>query len=73
MIDAFTYAGTARFYRSIPLEDIVPPPKVPREEFDDGMPVALQFAVRSVDDRPAVWRRIDGGRTLEAEIVFELS
>lgn len=56
-----TYAGTARFYRSIPLEDIIPPPKVPREEFDDGKPFALQFAVRNVDDRPAVWLRIDGG------------
>lgn len=56
-----TYAGTARFHRSIPLEDIVPPPKAPREEFDDGMPFAIRFSVRSIDDRPAVWLRIDGG------------
>lgn len=56
-----TYAGTARFYRSIPLEDIVPPPKSPREQYDDGMPFSLQFAVRTVDGKPAVWLRIDGG------------
>jgi hypothetical protein len=55
-----TYAGTARFHRSIPLEDIVPPPP-PREDFGGGTPFAVQFAVRSVDDRPAVWLRIDGG------------
>jgi len=56
-----TYSGTARFHRSIPLEDIVPPPRVPREELDDGTPFAVQFAVRSVDGRGAVWLRIDGG------------
>lgn len=55
-----TYAGTARFHRAIPLEDIVPPPP-PREDFGGGRPFAVQFAVRSVDDRPAVWLRIDGG------------
>lgn len=55
-----TYAGTARFHRAIPLEDIVPPPP-PREDFGGGTPFAVQFAVRSVDDRPAVWLRIDGG------------
>lgn len=56
-----TYSGTARFYRSIPLEDIVPPPPSPRQEFGDASPFAVQFAVRSVDDRPAIWLRIDGG------------
>lgn len=56
-----TYSGTARFYRSIPLEDIVPPPTSPRQEYGDASPFAVQFAVRSVDDRPAVWLRIDGG------------
>lgn len=56
-----TYAGTARFYRSIPLEDIVPPPPSPRQEFGDASPFAVQFAVRSVNDRPAVWLRIDDG------------
>jgi hypothetical protein len=56
-----TYAGTAGFHRAIPLEDIVPPPPSPREDFGGGAPFAVQFAVRSVDDRPAVWLRIDGG------------
>ncbi|MGQ3297841.1 hypothetical protein [Reyranella sp.] len=56
-----TYAGSARFYRSIPLEDIFPPPASPREEFGDATPFAVEFAVRRVDDRPAVWLRIDGG------------
>lgn len=56
-----TYAGAARFYRSIPLEDIVPPPKVPREDFDDRTPFAVHFAVRTVDGNGAVWLRVDGG------------
>jgi len=56
-----TYAGTARFHRSIPLEDIVPAPASPREDFGGGTPFTVQFAVRRVDDRPAVWLRIDGG------------
>lgn len=56
-----TYYGAARFYRSIPLEDIVPPPQVPREEYDDGTPFAVHFAVRAVDGNPAVWLRIDSG------------
>ncbi|TAJ92019.1 MAG: hypothetical protein EPO10_29550 [Reyranella sp.] len=56
-----TYSGTARFYRSIPLEDIVPPPTSPREEYDDGRPFVIQFTVRSVDGSPGVWLRIDSG------------
>ncbi len=55
------YSGTARFYRALPLEDIVPPPPAPREDLGGGTPFAVQFAVRSIDDRPAVWLRIDGG------------
>lgn len=56
-----TYAGTARFHRSIPLEDIVPPPASPREEYGGGMPFPVQFAVRRIGERPAIWLRIDGG------------
>lgn len=63
-----TYAGTARFYRSIPLEDIVPTPKSPREEYGSGTPFALQFAVRTVDGNPAVWLRIDGGPMQTEEV-----
>ena len=51
----------ARFYRSLPLEDIVPPPIKPREDFDDGMPFPVDFSVRSADGNVAVWLRIDGG------------
>jgi hypothetical protein len=63
-----TYSGAARFYRSIPLEDIVPPPKVPRENFDDGTPFAVQFAVRSAEGNGAVWLRIDDGPMQTDEI-----
>lgn len=56
-----TYSGIARFYRALPLEDIVPAPAAPREDLGGGTPFAVQFAVRSIDDRPAVWLRIDGG------------
>jgi hypothetical protein len=56
-----TYAGAARFHRSIPLEDIYPPPKVPREDYDDGTPFALHFALRPAAESLAVWLRIDGG------------
>jgi hypothetical protein len=56
-----TYAGTALFHRAIPLEDIVPPPPAPRQEFGGASPFGIRFAVHSVDDRPAIWLRIDGG------------
>lgn len=57
----------ARFYRSLPLEDIVPPPITPREDFDDGMPFPVDFSVRSADGNVAVWLRIDGGPMLTDE------
>lgn len=56
-----TYAGAARFHRSIPLEDIYPPPKVPQENYADGTPFALHFALRAAGGSLAVWLRIDGG------------
>lgn len=56
-----TYFGAARFYRSIPLEDIFPPPKSPSVDLDDHTPFALHFAVRTVDGNAAVWLRIDDG------------
>jgi hypothetical protein len=55
------YIGAARFYRSIPLEDIYPPPKNPRVDLDDRAPFGVYFEIRSVDDLPAIWLRIDGG------------
>ncbi len=56
-----TYAGAARFHRAIPLEDIYPPPKVPQENYADGTPFALHFALRAAGGSLAVWLRIDGG------------
>lgn len=56
-----TYAGAACFHRSIPLEDIFPPPKAPPQSHDDGAPFALHFAVRPAGGSLAVWLRIDGG------------
>jgi len=56
-----TYAGAARFHRAIPLEDIYPPPKVPQDNYADGTPFALHFALRAAGGSLAVWLRIDGG------------
>lgn len=55
------YDGAARFYRSIPLEDIYPPPKEPHVDRDDPAPFAVHFELSMVDDRPEVRLRIDGG------------
>ncbi|CAN5727769.1 hypothetical protein BH11PSE3_BH11PSE3_11870 [soil metagenome] len=55
------YAGTLRFYRSIALEDIYPPPQSPQVDFDDRTAFAVQFDIRVVDDRSDLWLRIDGG------------
>jgi hypothetical protein len=55
------YAGTLRFYRSIPLEDIYPPPREPRVDSDDPAPFAVHFSIRASDGGAAVWLRIDGG------------
>ena len=61
------YAGSLRFYRSIPLEDIYPPPKVPSVDHDDRSPFAVQFDFRADDDAPVLWLRIDGGPMQTAE------
>jgi hypothetical protein len=55
------YAGAMRFYRSIPLEDIYPPPAHPRVDTDDLSPFAVHFSIRGEDGGAAVWLRIDGG------------
>lgn len=62
-----SYAGAARFYRSIPMHDIVPPPQTPHVDRDDRTPFAVHFAVRTVDGTAAVWLRIDGGPMQTAE------
>ena len=55
------YAGTLRFYRSIPLEDIYPPPREPHVDSDDLAPFAVCFSIRAEDGGAAVWLRIEGG------------
>jgi hypothetical protein len=56
-----SYAGAARFYRSIPLEDIYPPPARPHVDADDRTPFAVYFTLRTEDGGVTVWLRIDGG------------
>lgn len=56
-----SYAGALRFYRSIPLEDIVPPPKEPHVDAEDTAPFAVYFSIRAEDGGAVVWLRIDGG------------
>ena len=53
--------GAARFYRSIPLEDIYPPPAHPHVDPDDPAPFAVYFTIRAEDGAADVWLRIDGG------------
>src|SRR5882724_7994878 len=56
-----SYAGAVRFYRSIPLEDIYPPPTLPRVDPEDLTPFAVYFILRAEDGGVTVWLRIDGG------------
>ena len=62
-----SYTGAVRFYRSIPLEDIVPPPQNPNVDFDDRAPFGIQFAVGATEGGGMVWLRIDGGPMQTAE------
>jgi hypothetical protein len=56
-----SYDGAARFYRSIPLEDIYPPPKDPHVDFDDRAPFGVHFDIRVIDGLPEIRLRIDAG------------
>ena len=56
-----SYSGAVRFYRSIPLEDIYPPPEHPHVDLDSAAPFAVYFSVRAEDGSAVVWLRIDGG------------
>jgi hypothetical protein len=58
---AGNYQGTVRFYRSIPLEDIYPPPEHPHVDLDDTNPIAVYFSIHIEDEGAAIWLRIDGG------------
>jgi hypothetical protein len=55
------YAGAVRFYRSIPLEDIYPPPAHPHVDDEDLSLFAVYFSLRAEDGGAAIWLRIDGG------------
>ena len=63
-----TYAGALRFYRSIPLEDIYPPPATPHVDHDDKNPFGLFFDIRSEEGVPSIWLRIDGGPMQTTEV-----
>jgi len=56
-----SYAGAIGFYRSIPLEDIYPPPEHPHVDLDDPNPFAVYFSLRLEDGGAVLWLRIDGG------------
>jgi len=56
-----SYSGALHFYRSIPLEDIYPPPGNPRVDLDNRTPFGAQFTVSAVDGVGVIWLRIDGG------------
>jgi hypothetical protein len=56
-----TYDGAARFYRSIPLEDIYPPPKEPHVERDDRTPFGVHFEIGAIDGLPMIRLRIEAG------------
>lgn len=56
-----SYAGAARFHRSIPLRDISPAPEPSPIDRDDPAPFVVHFAVRTIDGNGAVWLRIDSG------------
>lgn len=61
------YVGALQFYRSIPLEDIYPPPQKPRLDLDDRAPFGAQFDIRAVGSEGVIWLRLDGGPMLTAE------
>jgi hypothetical protein len=56
-----SYTGAIRFYRSIPLQDIYPPPAHPHVDLDDTRPFAIYFSIRSESGGGVVWLRVDGG------------
>jgi hypothetical protein len=61
------YAGALSFYRSIPLQDIYPPPAEPHVDHDSQTPFAVYFTIRTEETGPAVWLRVDGGPMETAE------
>jgi hypothetical protein len=55
------YAGSLQFYRSIPLEDIYPPPAHPHVDRENSASFGIYFSIDVDQGLPSVWLRIDGG------------
>jgi hypothetical protein len=62
------YSGAMRFYGSIPLEDIYPPPAHPHVDRDDPTPFAVYLSIRADGGDSSVWLRIDGGPMQTSEL-----
>ena len=63
-----TYSGAMRFYGSIPLEDIYPPPAKPHVDLDDRAPFGVFMTLKAEDGGAIFWLRIDGGPMQTAEV-----
>jgi len=62
------YAGALHFYRSIPLEDIYPPPAHPHVDQEDLAPFGAYFSIDVDEGLPSIWLRIDGGPMQTSEV-----
>ena len=56
-----TWRGHIVFRRSLPLEDIYPPPKTPRVEVDDTKPIPFEVTLSLNGGQPTIRTRIDAG------------
>ena len=56
-----TWRGSVVFHRSLPLEDVYPPPRTPKVETDDKKPIAFEMTLSAKGGQPTVRTRIDGG------------
>ena len=56
-----TWRGSIVFRRSLPLEDVYPPPRTPKVETDDKKPIPFEMTLSAKGGQPTVRTRIDGG------------
>jgi hypothetical protein len=56
-----TWRGSIVFRRSLPLEDVYPPPRTPKAETDDKKPILFEMTLSAKGGQPTVCTRIDGG------------
>ena len=56
-----TWRGSLAFRRSLPLEDVYPPPRPPKVESDDKSPIPFEITLSVDGSQPTVRTRIDGG------------